>query len=102
MNHTKKKILIISNGEAEDKIACDIIQHMQSDDVEFIAAPLVSHGQAYLSRHIPICCPTASLPSCGFSNQSFKALKNDFHSGLGSLLMRQYKAIRAVRHDTLA
>ncbi len=98
MINTKKTILVISNGEAEDAIACSILQHLDTTQFEFIAAPLVSHGGAYLSRDITICCPTASLPSCGFSNQSIKALKNDFHSGLGSLILKQYKAIRKVRH----
>lgn len=92
--NSKTTILIISNGETEDYLACQIIDKLPKEKFEFVAAPLVSHGKAFSKRGIQIICPTLILPSRGFNNQSFKALWQDLKSGLGSLTIRQILSLR--------
>ena len=93
-----KTLLVISNGEAEDAIACSILAHLDPK-IKIIAAPLVSHGKSYTKKGIPLCCPTISLPSRGFNNQSLKAFTTDIKSGLGKLTLKQIQGIWKIRKE---
>ncbi len=93
MTNKIKTILIISNGPAEDAIACSIIHYLKHEKIKFIGAPLVGHGFHYVKNNIPLCCPTKNMPSCGFANQSFKTLLKDIKAGLPTLLLKQIRSI---------
>ncbi len=79
-------LLIICNGHGEDVIALEIIKRLLNN-IEFKSIevlPLVGNGDVFdslKSNKVRKIGHLKELPSGGFSNQSFKALLQDFLAG---------------------
>ncbi len=95
ISQTKKNVLFLSNGHGEDVIALRVMEALHSlhQDIGFEIMPLVGEGtvfrKALREGWLLKIGPSISLPSGGFSNQSFRGLVSDLRSGLFSLLWRQ-------------
>ena len=100
ISQAKQNLLFLSNGHGEDVIACRVIEaiHKLYPHVCLEVLPLVGDGEAF-SKHLKngwLCKigSSRSLPSGGFSNQSFRGLLLDLKSGLLCNLWRQWRIIR--------
>lgn len=91
------KVLVLSNGYGEDRIAAAIARRCR--DLDLRALPLVGEGAAYRAAGIPICGPTAALPSGGFILHDRRALAGDLARGLIGLTARQIGAVRSMRAE---
>ncbi len=96
ISQTKKNVLFLSNGHGEDVIALRVMESLHSlhKDIDFEVMPLVGEGKVFRKAlregWLLKIGPSKSLPSGGFSNQSFRGLFSDLRSGLMSLLWRQW------------
>ena len=93
-------LLFLSNGHGEDLIALRVLEKLhQLDPSLFIEIlPLVGEGKVFetISGEPWVCKInlTKSLPSGGFSNQSFRGLFADIFSGLLVLAWKQWRYVR--------
>jgi len=89
------KILFVSNGHAEDMIACAIIKYLKKDpSISIKALPIVGKGLPYISENIPVLGPCKTLPSEGLARFKFKYLLKDIKHGLINLLIKQIKVLK--------
>lgn len=91
------RLLCLSNGHGEDRIAAAVLQALQerSGQVDLEALPLVGMGQAYRNLGIPIFGPVQYMPSGGFVYMDARQLTKDVRAGLLTLSWQQWQAIRA-------
>ncbi|MBO9539558.1 lipid-A-disaccharide synthase-related protein [bacterium] len=92
-----KRILFMSNGFGEDRIASTIAKRWPRAKAELWAMPIVGEGNALRAAGAAIVGPTQSMPSGGFILRSPRALFADLYHGLAGLTIRQLLAVRAVR-----
>lgn len=94
------RLLVLSNGHGEDRIALRVIRALQErrPSLAIAVLPLVGEGDCYataeaqgLLRRIG---PRQWLPSGGFSNQSLRGLLADLAAGLPLLSWRQGQLVR--------
>ncbi|HEY9857662.1 MAG TPA: lipid-A-disaccharide synthase-related protein [Stenomitos sp.] len=93
------RVLFVSNGYGEDRIAVAIARRWSAPNTELWAFPIVGEGRAYRSAGIPVVGPTREMPSGGFSLRSRRGLWADLSEGLLGLAVRQFLAIRALRDE---
>lgn len=94
-----KRILFLSNGYGEDRIASAIARRWQVPNTERWAFPIVGAGRAFRSIGLPLVGPTQLMPSGGFILRSARALWQDLQSGLLILTIRQILAMRQLRSE---
>ncbi|MCS6781576.1 MAG: lipid-A-disaccharide synthase-related protein [Gloeomargarita sp. SKYBB_i_bin120] len=87
------RLLCLSNGHGEDRIAGTILTALQQEqpDVVLRALPLVGRGETYRRLGIPLIGPARDLPSGGFLP---KGWWQDLRAGLGGLVWQQWRAVR--------
>ena len=99
INKGNRKILFISNGHGEDVIAMRVLSELRAlyPNILYEVLPLVGEGRAFdkaISEEGLVKIKLfKSLPSGGFSNQSFKALVADLLSGLLVHTWKQWKYV---------
>lgn len=88
------KLLCLSNGHGEDKIAARILAELQkvSPGAELQALPIVGTGQAYRRIQVPIWGEVKVLPSGGFLNMDSRQLWRDLQGGLVGLTLAQWRS----------
>ncbi|MCU0641806.1 MAG: lipid-A-disaccharide synthase-related protein [Candidatus Margulisbacteria bacterium] len=90
---TKKTVLLVSNGHAEDLAAAAIGTGLRSE-YEVKALPLVGLGKAYDRAGIPQLGLKQLLPSGGFAKEGLRYLWRDIFAGLLLLTARQISRLR--------
>ena len=90
------KLLILSNGHGEDRIAIRIIEQLQSitQALELAALPIVGEGYVYQQANIPIIGQVKQMPSGGFIYMGGNPLWQDIKGGLIELSIKQIKVVR--------
>lgn len=90
------KLLILSNGHGEDRIAIRIIEQLQSitQALELAALPIVGEGYVYQQANIPIIGQVKQMPSGGFIYMGGNPLWQDIKGGLIELTIKQIKVVR--------
>lgn len=91
------KLLCLSNGHGEDRIAACIIRELQRypNCPELAALPLVGEGQAYTQlSEVPIIGPVRRMPSGGFVYMDGRQLWRDMRSGLIQLTLEQIGVVK--------
>ncbi len=94
-----QKVLFISNGHGEDLIAMRIFDelHQIHPCFSYEVLPLVGEGKVFdravSEKRIVKVGFIKSLPSGGFSNQSFRGLLADLSAGLLANTLKQWKYI---------
>jgi uncharacterized protein (TIGR03492 family) len=98
LNSDKKlmRLLILSNGHGEDRIAIEIVRELQAitDEVELAALPIVGEGYVYQKLNIPIIGKVQQMPSGGFIYLGGNPLWQDLKGGLIQLTLEQIKVVR--------
>lgn len=92
-----KRILFVSNGFGEDRIAASVAKRWDREKAELWAMPIVGEGAALRAAGAAIVGPTRSMPSGGFILRSPRALFADLYHGLLGLTIRQILAMRGLR-----
>lgn len=93
------RVLLVSNGYGEDRIAVAIARRWSAPGTELWAFPVVGEGRAYRAAGLPVVGPTRELPSGGFSLRSRRGIWADLTEGLLGLTLRQFLAVRALRDE---
>ncbi len=90
------RLLILSNGHGEDRIAIQIIRQLQAitDELELAALPIVGEGYLYRQANIPIIGKVQQMPSGGFIYMGGSPLWQDLKGGLIQLTIEQIKVVR--------
>jgi uncharacterized protein (TIGR03492 family) len=90
------KLLCLSNGHGEDKIAVKILQELRlrQPQAELKALPIVGTGHAYRRAAIPIWGEVKALPSGGFLNMDSRQFWRDLQGGLLTLTLNQWQGVR--------
>ena len=100
ISHIRTTLLVLCNGHGEDLIALRVLEavHRLRPQLSLEVMPLVGKGRAFDAAveggWLQKIGPSATLPSGGFSNQSFKGLLSDLSAGLPLLSWRQWKLCR--------
>ena len=94
------KLLVLSNGHGEDKIAVRIIEQLQIvTNLELAALPIVGQGYAYSKSNIAIAGRVQQMPSGGFIYKGGNPLWQDLRGGLIELTLEQIKVVRQWGRD---
>ena len=90
------KLLVLSNGHGEDRIAVRIIKQLQNiePDLKLTALPIVGQGYAYRDFNIAIAGRVEQMPSGGFIYKGGNPLWQDLRGGLIQLTIEQIKLVR--------
>ena len=89
------KLLVLSNGHGEDRVAIRIIERLQQDlELELAALPIVGQGYAYKDLNIPLAGRVQQMPSGGFIYKGGNPLLQDLRGGLVQLTLEQLKLVR--------
>ena len=90
------KLLVLSNGHGEDRIAIRIVEQLQSitQELELAALPIVGEGYVYKKSNIPIIGRVKQMPSGGFIYMGGNPLWQDLKGGLIKLTIEQVKVVR--------
>ena len=90
------KLLVLSNGHGEDRIAIRIVKQLQNieRDLELTALPIVGQGYAYKNSNIAIAGRVQQMPSGGFIYKGGNPLWQDLRGGLIQLTVEQIKLVR--------
>ena len=89
------RILCLSNGYGEDRIAVQVAVELLQLGIDVTAMPIVGRGDAYRQRGIAIVGPVQdTMPSGGFLYMDWKQLLGDIRGGLAGLTVRQMNAVR--------
>ena len=90
------KLLVLSNGHGEDRIAVRIIKQLQNiePDLKLTALPIVGQGYAYRDFNIAIAGRVQQMPSGGFIYKGGNPLWQDLRGGLIQLTIEQIKLVR--------
>jgi uncharacterized protein (TIGR03492 family) len=87
----------LSNGYGEDRSAALIAAALKRlrPDIEVSGAPLITDGNEYLRRHIPVLTRGSVPPSGGFTTLTVKAFLQDLTFNVKHL--RYYRHLRSLR-----
>lgn len=90
------RVLLISNGNGEDRIAVQLGQRWRESEAELAlsALALVGSGAFYQQAGIPLLPPRFSPPSQGFAYLRPGLLATDFRAGLGAHLRASVACLR--------
>lgn len=91
------KLLCLSNGHGEDRIAACILRELQRypNCPELAALPLVGEGRAYAKlSDVPIVGPVRRMPSGGFVYMDGRHFLRDVRGGLIQLTFEQIGAVK--------
>ena len=90
------KLLVLSNGHGEDRVAIAIVKQLQniSQNLELAALPIVGQGYAYSNSNIAIASRVQQMPSGGFIYKGGNPLWQDLRGGLIQLTLEQIKVVR--------
>ncbi|MGK7911089.1 MAG: lipid-A-disaccharide synthase-related protein [Synechococcus sp.] len=89
------RILCLSNGYGEDRIAIQVAAELRQLGIDVSAMPIVGRGNAYRQQGIPLVGPVQdTMPSGGFLYMDWKQFLGDIRGGLAGLTLRQMRAIR--------
>ena len=89
------KLLVLSNGHGEDRVAIRIIERLQQDpELKIAALPIVGQGYAYKNFNIPLAGRVQQMPSGGFIYKGGNPLWQDLRGGLIQLTIEQLKLVR--------
>ena len=89
------KLLVLSNGHGEDRVAVRIIEQLQVlTNVELAALPIVGRGYAYSKYNIAIAGRVQQMPSGGFIYKGGNPLWQDLRGGLVKLTLEQIEVVR--------
>ncbi len=94
------RLLVLSNGHGEDRIALQLIASLQRQrpPLTVCVLPLVGEGQAFAAAEargeLRRVGPRQALPSGGFSNQSLRGLGQDLAAGMLGLGLRQWRWVQ--------
>ena len=90
------KLLVLSNGHGEDRVAIRIIKQLQNinQNLELAALPIVGQGYAYSNSNIAIAARVQQMPSGGFIYKGGSPLWQDLRGGLIQLTLEQIKVVR--------
>ncbi len=89
------KLLVLSNGHGEDKIAVRIIEQLQLvTKIELAALPIVGQGYFYHKLKIPLAGRVQQMPSGGFIYKGGNPLWQDVKGGLIQLTLEQIRIVR--------
>ena len=90
------RLLVLSNGHGEDRIAVRILRELQQqpNPPEIFVLPLVGEGHAYQQLDIPLIGSVRTMPSGGFIYMDGRQLIGDVRGGLVQLTFSQFNAIR--------
>lgn len=89
------KLLVLSNGHGEDRVAIRIIERLQQDSaIQLAALPIVGQGYAYKNLDIPLLGRVQQMPSGGFIYKGGNPLWQDLRGGLIQLTLEQLKLVR--------
>ena len=90
------KLLVLSNGHGEDRVAIRIIERLQQNilELELAALPIVGQGYAYQNLDIPLAGRVQQMPSGGFIYKGGNPLWQDLRGGLVQLTIEQLKLVR--------
>jgi uncharacterized protein (TIGR03492 family) len=97
------KLLCLSNGHGEDRIAVNIalkLRELQSQSahlppLQLLGLPIVGMGKAYTHANIPLLMPGQTMPSGGFIYMDHNELLRDLRQGLLPLTWQQLQTCRA-------
>jgi uncharacterized protein (TIGR03492 family) len=97
------KLLCLSNGHGEDRIAVNIVLKLQElqprsahlPPLQLVGLPIVGVGKAYTHADIPLLMPGQIMPSGGFIYMDHKELFRDVRQGLLPLTWQQLRTCRA-------
>ena len=91
------RILVVSNGYAEDAGAAAVIRALPRDDVTITAYPLVGLGKRYPDG-VTLLDPRREFPSGGFGTRAgWGSLREDLVQGLIGFWRAQRRTLRAQR-----
>ncbi len=92
-------ILFLSNGYAEDTIACCIIEKLLEESLflKIKVLPLVGKGIPYRKLSVKILGPCKKMPSDGFIAGDFFYLLKDLKDNWLKMYIQKVKALRAER-----
>jgi uncharacterized protein (TIGR03492 family) len=82
------RLLVLTNGHGEDRIALQLIEALrqQRPELQVAVLPLVGEGEAFAAAEkrglLQRQGPRQTLPSGGFSNQSLRGLVQDLGAGV--------------------
>jgi len=90
------RLLLISNGSGEDRIAAEIAScwRVQAPETEIQALALVGTGTAYTEAGIASLPPRFSPPSAGFAYLNPRLLWHDLGAGLLPHLIQSWRCLR--------
>lgn len=93
------RLLVVSNGNGEDDIACKVIDALRASGrgPKIEAWPMVGLGPAYAARGIPVVGVQNTLPSEGFGTLSLKLFARDLKAGFIATHLAQARFARAIR-----
>ena len=94
------KLLVLSNGHGEDRVAVRIIEQLQTiTNLELAALPIVGQGYAYSKSKIAIAGRVQQMPSGGFIYKGGNPLWQDLRGGLVRLTLEQIEVVRRWGRD---
>lgn len=98
------KIIWLSNGHGEDRIAQVLIQKWRQlyPQDHHQALVMVGTGQAYGQIQVPLIAPTFQPPSAGFAYTNPVLLWRDIQGGLWPHLRRQCRALQKAREQNIS
>jgi len=88
------RVLWISNGHGEDRIARVLMDQGPWRTWDHRGFPLVGEGHAYREAGVPIVAPLRAMPSGGFILRQRGAFATDVRNGLLGLLLQQLASVR--------
>ena len=94
-----RRVVFVSNGHGEDRIAAAIARRWNVPGTTCVAFPIVGDGHALQEVGLPVVAPTLRMPSGGFILRSVRALWHDLREGLLGLTLRQIAGMRRMRGD---
>ncbi len=93
------RVLLISNGSGEDRIAAQLGHRWRAcqSDLQLQALALVGQGLFYQQAQIELLPPRFMPPSQGFAYLDPKLLWQDFKAGLGTHLVNSLSCLKSLR-----
>jgi uncharacterized protein (TIGR03492 family) len=91
------RLLVLTNGHGEDRIALQLIEALRRlrPELQVAVLPLVGEGQCFAAAEerglLQRQGPRRTLPSGGFSNQSLRGLVQDLGAGMAGLSLGQWR-----------
>lgn len=100
---TGADVLVFSNGNGEDEIACLILDALTPAERGRVAAwPMVGNGKRYEREGVRTFGPANALPSEGFGTVSLNAFLKDIRAGFLGTYLAQARHARSLRGSASA